>query len=259
MLHHRQTRKASSLAGFLLLKNKSEKIAFGRYLVAITLEENKLKQRLVFQHIKQNKEAVFVETPNSSMAEKEYMMLREELTYNQKLRDSLEKLSYTVAVGIFAATVTLKNPWVILCNIVFLFLMSFRVAECARSVAYLSSYIYTNIESADNFRWETQHYEYSKQHRWKGIEKAIYSFGRWNFIILSGISAVFFWFLRGFNFYIHGHWAYGLIMIILQMLAIFTEIYLIIVHCSVFKHKTKMIKNWKNLQINTDTPNNSNS
>lgn len=184
--------------------------------------------------------------------EKEYMMLREELMYNQKNRDTLAQFAYTVVGVIITAAFAANNEWIMLCVLIFLLPMSLRVAECSNTTAYIASYMKTHLEPHIDLKWETNHYTYYKENPRKGWEKFIYYFSRLDFPFLSFVSSFLFWLMRGFDFYPQGSLLLGHAIVICQIVVIAIEAIVICRFADIAKKKELHIHRWNMIESDTD-------
>lgn len=184
---------------------------------------------------------------HTSIVEKEYMMLREEIMYHQKQRDSIAQFCYTVCVAAIAAAFASKVSWINLCVLLFLVPMSLKAAESSNSIAFLASYMKAYLERDFDIKWETHHHNYYLKYKRKGTLWVIHYCARWDFLCLSIVSSFLFWLMRNFDLCVRGHIAFGWIIIVLQVLVIIFEGYIGFVYSNFVKLKDDMLDNWNKL------------
>lgn len=76
-------------------------------------------------------------------------------------------------------------------------------------------------------------------------EEMMFKQKRFDFPILSIISSILFWGLRGWNFIVYDSWILTSIVLIIQVLIVGFEILLYFKYSSVATIKKKLIKNWE--------------
>lgn len=184
----------------------------------------------------------------SHLKEKEYMMLRAEIDDNLKERDSLANFSYTVVFAIITAAIAAKTEWILLGVIPFLFPVSLKFTDCGNSIAYLAAYMKVYLEKDCGIQWESNHYAYYKRFPRFGWRKFFYHCARCDFSFLIFICSALFWLLRGLNFYVAGRLWLGILILVVQIVAIVGEAIIIIHYNSFSKMKEKFIINWTNLK-----------
>ena len=186
--------------------------------------------------------------PGFSISEKEYSMIREEIMYNQNQRDTFERFAYTVVTAIYAVAFAAHSCWLMLCTILLLLPISFRIFSCNESIHYLSSYLASFGKSVD-IAWEHYHHKYQEkfkpESKWY---KKLFSQLRLDFFLLISASSLLFWLLRGFSIEIHGKLLYGIIILIFQIAAAVIEL-IVPIRNSIIgtEKKNEMINNWKAL------------
>ncbi len=187
--------------------------------------------------------------------EKEYQMLREELMYNQKYRDSLAQFAYTVVCAIVAAALVADNEWILLGAVLFLLPMTVRVAECSSSTAYIASYMKTHLEPYLDLKWEINHYAYYEKNPRKGWEKVIYYLSRLDFPFLTAVCSALFWFMRDLNFSPKGNLLLGIGIVIVQVVIAIFEGVLICRYANIVRKKYIHIDRWNALKAADDGEN----
>lgn len=179
------------------------------------------------------------------MRKDEYMMLREEMMFNQKRQDSITQFTYTTTVAIWAAALTVNNAWIVYSSLFITLLMSMRISDCRRSIAFLAGYMKVALEPDLDFQWETNSYEYYKKHDRTIMEWFLYVGSKLDFAILSIVSSVLFWGLRDWKFMIYNSVLLSHITLFIQIFIIVFEMLLYFKYSSVATIKKKLIKNWK--------------
>lgn len=94
--------------------------------------------------------------------------------------------------------------------------------------------------------WESNHYEYQVRFRPRKFSN-VFSYIRFDFFFLVVVSSLLFWLLRGFNIEVQGKKAYGIALIVLQVLAALIE-FLVSLRYSKADKKKRMISNWETLK-----------
>lgn len=181
--------------------------------------------------------------------EKEYQMLREELMYNQKYRDSLAQFAYTVVCAIVAAALAADNEWILLGAVIFLLPMTVRVAECSNSTAYIASYMRIYLEPHLDLKWETNHHAYHHKNPRRGWESVIYYLSRLDFPFLTAVCSALFWFMRDFNFFPKESVLLGIGIIVIQFVIVVFESVLICRYANVARRKGLHIERWNALKV----------
>ncbi len=187
--------------------------------------------------------------------EKEYQMLREELMYNQKYRDTLAQFAYTVVCAIMAAALAADNEWILLGAVIFLLPMTVRVAECSNSTAYIASYMKTYLEPHLDLKWEINHHAYHSENPRKGWEKVIYYLSRLDFPFLTAVCSVFFWLMRDLNFCPKDSLLLGIGIVIVQVALVIFEGVLICRYANVLRKKNLHIDRWNALKVSDASEN----
>ena len=193
-------------------------------------------------------------TANKLVKEKEYMMLREEIMYIQKRRESIIQHTYTVGIALFAAAFASKISWINLCILPYLISASLKATECGNSLGYLASYMEVFLEESIDIKWETNNHKYAKNYPKKGFRWLQHFIGRCDFLCLAIISCFLFWLMRDFSFEIYGRLLYGIVLLVIQAIVIVFEMYLSFYYSNYATHKNKTWNNWEWIKEN-DKPN----
>lgn len=185
---------------------------------------------------------------NNQELEKEYMMLREEIMYITKRRESIIQHTYTVGLGLFAAAFAANIAWINLCIIPLVLSASLRATEYGNSLSYLASYVEVFLESKLDIKWETMNRKYLSRYKKKGFLWFQHFAGRCDFLCLVLISCALFWIERQGQIVVHGSLSLGIIVLILQIVVICFELYLVFYYVNNKRRKNLLIENWQKLK-----------
>ena len=186
-------------------------------------------------------------------AEKEYVMLREEIMYHQDLRDHMAQVTYTVCAAIFAGAITVGNAWVNLCTLIFLIPIALKESESAKTIAYIASYMITFLEEDCGFNWESMHKKYYEKNPRRSIKEYIIHYvSRWDYAILTVASSFLFWIMLGTNPFvspaINGSTALGVAVLGFQAVAAIFQIVVSRYYCDFSTRKKEMCRNWEKIK-----------
>ncbi|MBE6700394.1 MAG: hypothetical protein E7582_00685 [Ruminococcaceae bacterium] len=184
------------------------------------------------------------------MRKDEYMMLREEMMFNQKRQDSITQFTYTTTVAIWAAALTVNNAWIVYSSLFMILLMTMRISNCRRCIAFLAGYMKVALEPDLDLQWETKSFDYYEINKRTTSEWLLYVGSKFDFPILSIISSLLFWGLRDWKFMIYNSVLLSHITLFIQIFIIVFEMLLYFKYSSVATIKKKLIKNWEIVQKN---------
>ncbi len=179
------------------------------------------------------------------MSKDEYMMIREEMMFNQKRQDSITQFTYTTAVAIWAAALTVNNAWIVYSSLFVTLLMALRISDCRRAISFLAGYMKVMLEPNIEFEWETMSCKYYETHRRTAMEWLLYVGSKFDFAILSIVSSILFWGLRDWTFIVHDSLILAYVVLIVQIFIVAFEILLYFKYSSVASMKNKFISNWE--------------
>lgn len=179
----------------------------------------------------------------------EYLMLREEIMYNQKVENSSVQFAYTMVATLWAAALAqIGNEWIVFISLVLIIPISLRVWYSRQSMAFLAAYMSVFLEGKENFNWETRHCQFYNRFGRSKSEKMVYYWSRLDFTFLSTAGTVLFWTLRNWEFKIMGNIKYAILILFLQILIIGIELFLCYKYTNISKLKEKKLRDWKLLK-----------
>ncbi|MCI8771339.1 MAG: hypothetical protein HFH73_09355 [Lachnospiraceae bacterium] len=184
--------------------------------------------------------------------EKEYLMLRDEITWRLKVIDTLGTFTYTIFVSILGVALTTNIIELLLLPYVVIVPISLKVANHKYSVGYIAAYLNKFLENCneeDSFKWEKMHITYYETNPRTLREKVIYYGSSAEYASMIILTTVIFWIkyfhrseLKFSLLQIHGY-------IAVQTIIIFLVLYITISYMSFQKTKPALILNWDKVKL----------
>lgn len=173
-----------------------------------------------------------------------YQNLHDEMMDLIKRQDTYSLASYTLTISIWAFALETENAWIALLPLFLLIPLSLRVADFRYSVVFLSAFVGVFLEEKSNEGWEYVREEYyNTQNKFLCGELSIENnrnvyFKRKNwllsvvskttFTLLSVVSIGICWGLNGWNAHITDSYFLDGVIIIIQGLVVFLQIFITI-------------------------------
>jgi len=185
--------------------------------------------------------------------EKEYLMLRDEITWRLKSIDTLGAFTYTTLVTILGAALTTNIIELFLLPFVVILPISLKVANHKYSINFISAYLNQFLEDFNDeecFQWEKLRVKYYERNPRKLKEKIIFYGSYVEYILMCILISVIFW-VKYFSqekicftvFQIYGY-------IFIQLTITFLVTFITINYLDCEKFKLPIIENWKKLKEN---------
>lgn len=179
--------------------------------------------------------------------EKEYLMLRDEITWRLRAIDTLGTFTYTIFISILGVALSTNILELLLLPYVIIVPMSLKVANHKYSIGYIAAYLNQFLEdsnSEESFKWEKSHVKYYEINPRIFKEKVLYYGSSAEYALMVILTTIIFW-IKYFhqsdiNFsiiQIHGY-------VFLQIIIIILVIYVTISYISFQKIKPIYILNW---------------
>ena len=183
--------------------------------------------------------------------EKEYLMLRDEITWRLKSIDTLGTYTYTIFISILGVALSTQIIELFLLPYAVILPMLLKVSNHKYSIGYLSGYLNEFLEDEndeDCFKWERLYVEYRKINKRTLKEKIVYYGASFEYIAMCALAAILFW-IYYFNqkelvFSIVQIYGY----IILQLSSIVFAAYITFSYISFQKIKPSILDKWKNVR-----------
>ncbi|MBP3488845.1 MAG: hypothetical protein J6K53_10670 [Roseburia sp.] len=180
--------------------------------------------------------------------EKEYLMLRDEITWRLKLVDSLATFAYTAVVTILGVALSMDVIELFLLPYVVIVPVALKVANHKYAVAYLAGYmnrVLENEKDVECFKWERYHEKYYKLNSRNIREKIIYYGSSVEYIVMSLLSSILFWgkYIKQEEIQFTVAQVYG--YIVLQIIVVMFVTYISISYMSFQKTKPRTFNNWE--------------
>ena len=174
-----------------------------------------------------------------------YSSVREEILFNHGKQDTYVESAYVVTTAVWAISFSVNNGWIMLTSLPVLFLVCLRIADCRRSIAFLTSYLSVLLEGNTPNEYEISVKKYYKSHKRSIWDQFTYHGSRLDIILLSALSILVFWYMCGEKLALDRHIVTILLSIFIQTVVLSLEI-IIHIRCS---DLNKMIllfeKEWK--------------
>ncbi len=188
-----------------------------------------------------------------------YQNLRNEMMDLVKRQDTYLLASYTLCITVWAFALEAKNAWVALLPAFILLPLSMRFSDFRHGMVFLSSFMAVFLEESSYNGWEYVREEYYKQAKeirslkqrpteCKDLFKKksiVLSFvSKATFTLLTLISIIMFWGLKTFNFSSLSNIVINSIMLIIQAIILFTQIYVAIKYRDTTIMKKSLLADW---------------
>ena len=189
-----------------------------------------------------------------------YQNLHDEMMDLIKRQDTYSLASYTLTISIWAFALETENAWIALLPLFLLIPLSLRVADFRYSVVFLSAFVGVFLEEKSNEGWEYVREEYyNTQNKFLCGELSIENnrnvyFKRKNwllsvvskttFTLLSVVSIGICWGLNGWNAHITDSYFLDGVIIIIQGLVVFLQIFITIKYRDMSNLKHKLLNDW---------------
>lgn len=128
--------------------------------------------------------------------EKEYIMLRDEITWRLKVIDTLGTFTYTIFVSILGVALSTNILELLLLPYVVIVPISLKVANHKYSVGYIAAYLNKFLEDCnrkDSFKWESLHVKYYKMNSRTFTENIIYYGASAEYSLMAILTTIIFW------------------------------------------------------------------
>lgn len=181
------------------------------------------------------------------MAEKEYFMLREEITNSAKTIDTLSTFLYTCVATLLGIAIQTNRIEFYLLPYIVIMPITFKIYNLKDSIIYLAAYLHVVLEKQVDIHWETNHIKYYVTNKSTFAEKIIYCGTSFEFIILSLTCTILFWwqYLSHINIYkIDSHFIL-VVIIVVQLIVNGIILYLTILYMHYNLRKPAKIANWQ--------------
>lgn len=185
--------------------------------------------------------------------EKEYLMLRDEITWRLKVIDTLGTSTYMVFVTILGLAMSTNIIELFLLPFIVVVPISLKVANHKYSIAYVAGYLNEFLEDLTDencFKWEKFHVKYYNENPRKLKEKIIYYGSSSEYLLICMMTSILFW-----TKYFFGHETYLTIIqvfcySVIQLVSIFFVTYAAINYSNFQKFKTSILLKWRKIKIN---------
>lgn len=185
--------------------------------------------------------------------EKEYIMLRDEITWRLKVIDTLGTFTYTIFISILGVALSTNILELLLLPYVVIVPISLKVANHKYSIGYIAAYMNRFLEDCngeESFKWEKLHMKYYQINPRIFKEKVIYYGSSAEYALMVILTTVIFW-LKYFHqnkikfsvIQIHGY-------IFLQLIVTILVIYVTINYISFQKTKPIFLVCWDKVKEN---------
>lgn len=179
--------------------------------------------------------------------EKEYLMLRDEITWRLKVIDTLGTFTYTIFVSILGVALSTNTLELLLLPYVVIVPISLKVANHKYSVGYIASYLNKFLEDCnreESFRWERLHMKYYETNPRTLKEKVIYYGSSAEYTLMVILTTAIFW----IKYFHQSEIKFSVMQIcgyvFLQAVIIILVIYVTISYMSFQKTKPTFVLNW---------------
>ena len=185
--------------------------------------------------------------------EKEYLILRDEITWRLKAIDTLGTFTYTIFISILGVALSTNIIELFLLPFVVILPISLKVANHKYSVSFISAYLNQFLEDFNDeecFKWEKFHVKYYERNPRMLKEKIIYYGSYAEYVLMCILISIIFW-IKYFSqeeicFTVYQIYGYILIQLTITFLVAFITISYI--DCEKFKRP--IIENWKKVKEN---------
>lgn len=181
----------------------------------------------------------------------EYLMLRDEITWRQKVIDTLGTFTYTVFISILGIAFSTNNIEMFLLPFVVILPISLKVAYHKYSISYISVYLklfLENINDENSFKWEHFHAMYYQKNPRGMKEKAFFYGSSVEYIIMCFLTTIFFW----AKYFMQDEKNFTIFQIVIflfvQFFVIFLVAYITIGYTVMEKKKPTIIPNWEKVK-----------
>lgn len=179
--------------------------------------------------------------------EKEYLMLRDEMTWRQKGIDTLGTFTYTAFVSILGVALSTGIIEMFLLPLVVILPISLKVAYHKYAISLIVVYLNEFLEDINDtqcFKWEKSHAMYFELNP-RGIKEKIFFYGSSiEYILMCIISSIFFW----IKYLSQDKVIFTILQIggfiLVQAVVIFLVTYVTIGYTVLEKKKPSIIPNW---------------
>lgn len=179
--------------------------------------------------------------------EKEYLMLRDEITWRQKGIDTLGTFAYTAFTSILGVALSTGIIEMFLLPLIVILPISLKVAYHKYAISLIAVYLNEFLEDINDpqcFKWEKSHAMYFELNP-RGIKEKIFFYGsNIEYIMMCIISSIFFW----IKYFSQDKVTFTMLQlggfIIVQAAVIFLVTYVTIGYTVLEKKKPSIIPNW---------------
>lgn len=185
--------------------------------------------------------------------EKEYLMLRDEITWRLKVIDTLGTFTYTIFVSILGVALSTGILELLLLPYVVIVPISLKVANHKYSVGYIATYLNCFLEDCHRkecFKWESLHMKYYKVNPRTFKENVIYYGSSAEYALMVILTTIIFWIkylhqniIKFSVVQMHGY-------IFLQVSVIVLVLYVTISYMNFQKTKPILLLNWSKVKEN---------
>lgn len=169
-----------------------------------------------------------------------YISVREEILYNQTKKDTYTNIAYVTTVAIWTISFSVNNKWITFLPLIILLPICLRIANCRRSIAFMSAYILICIQTPKH------EYEHMVNSYYQKYGRRNHIFSRADLLFLSTVSILLFWIMNGWRIEIDN---FGIgtscLILVLQLFSFFFQLFVFILSNNIDKLKVIMKNNWE--------------
>lgn len=181
----------------------------------------------------------------------EYLMLREEMTWRQKVIDTLGTFTYTIFVSILGIALSTNNIELFLLPFVVILPISLKVAYHKYAITKISVYLKIFLEDVNDensFKWENYNSMYYQKNPRGMKEKTFFYGSSLEYILMCILTSIFFW----IKYFMQDEICFTVfqmgIFLFIQLIVIILVVYVTVGYTVLEKKKPSIIPNWEKIK-----------